>query len=85
MLYTEADAQRFLAGSLGGLAAKLLGKILPCSLSGSYEKIKTDLGCARSVAFGQALSASGCPVAVEIYGNPRGWQRAGDFVLFGLF
>ncbi|MEN8445913.1 MAG: MAC/perforin domain-containing protein, partial [Cyanobacteria bacterium J06555_13] len=42
ILYTEADAQRFFASSLGGLAAQLLGKILPCSLSGSYEKIKRE-------------------------------------------
>ncbi|MEL6814219.1 MAG: MAC/perforin domain-containing protein, partial [Cyanobacteria bacterium J06598_3] len=78
VLYTEADAQRLFASRLGGLAAKILGRILPCSLSGSYEKIKRERSVEKQIySFTQA--------DYRHYRLDLLWDAPEDLHLDGLF
>lgn len=42
LLYTESDVQRMLASTLGATLTRLVGAIIPFSLSASYAKFKRD-------------------------------------------
>ncbi len=49
VLYTEADIQREISGSISGLAASLLGLFMPFSLSTNYQSLRQERRYEKSI------------------------------------